>query len=235
MDQFDLHVIARYIRFPQVILKTKDYCVFTNLEAWTILIARFASKALNKDLANDFNLPNSGISKLIKRLTQYLFLKFFRKIEFDQTLINADMISKYSTAIQTKGTEKSGETFDTLGVFAFIDGTHQSICKPGNHSDNGFYGAHGYCYKYQGVTAPNGFLIHVSPAAGGNLHDSTILRQTQFLNRLDAHLPVTGTYHRITVIKVILTCTQGSSHHSKSTMFHLWKRHFKWLNQVDLL
>ncbi|KAF4132558.1 DDE superfamily endonuclease [Phytophthora infestans] len=81
--------------------------------------------------------------------------------------------------------------------FAFIDGTKNRICRPSSRPGRGenlqkqVYSGHKrtHCLNYQAVVAPDGLTLHFWGPIEGRRHDSTLLRESKFIEFMESEPP----------------------------------------------
>lgn len=92
-------------------------------------------------------------------------------------------LDRYSQAV-------SAHTSINLNCWGFIDGTVRPNCRPSQNQRllfNGHKRVH--CLKFQGLTSPDGLLVHLSGPYEGKRHDAAILAQSGLLDDLIQYSP----------------------------------------------
>ncbi|GMF14149.1 unnamed protein product [Ambrosiozyma monospora] len=146
-SQEEIRLIAMLIRFPEGILRYNKIRRMENIEAWKVLLRRYACDNTDYILVRDFKMEVTSMSRLVNLCSQYLFIKFFKKTELNKKLFTPEMLQSFAESIQRKGHEKSRPKFNTSWVIGFLDGTVQDTLKP-SKVDSGFFGRKGYSFKF---------------------------------------------------------------------------------------
>lgn len=72
--------------------------------------------------------------------------------------------------------------------WAFLDGTHVRVCRPGEDQEE-LYTGQKKCHtiKFQAVTTPDGIIVHLGGPFSGRRHDARILTMSKLLSFLAEH------------------------------------------------
>ncbi|KAF8897966.1 hypothetical protein CPB85DRAFT_1191120, partial [Mucidula mucida] len=104
--------------------KTSHGYVFTGLEAFCILCARFRSAGNMYDLTVQYDRSQSSISQCVNELVEFLDSEWEHLLNYDHThLLAPSRLLKYADAIRQRGSP-------ARNVFAFIDCTIRRIARP---------------------------------------------------------------------------------------------------------
>jgi hypothetical protein len=83
-----------------------------------------------------------------------------------------------------------GALFEHGRVFAFIDGTHERICRPGIDQEEFYSGQKKYhAIKCQAITTPDGIVIHFGGPFAGRRHDGGMATDSRIRSYLCSPCP----------------------------------------------
>lgn len=145
-----------------------------------LLLRRFAYPNRLKDLQNEFGPQYSSLSKLLKHICHFVYIKWSKLLlnSRENKWLTEHYLQEIATLVHAKGAPLTN-------CIGFIDGTARAICRP-NSMQREMYSGHKrfHCLKFQSITLPNGIILHLSSPYPGRRHDAFILRDTHMMEQL---------------------------------------------------
>jgi hypothetical protein len=96
---------------------------------------------------------------------QFLQERYGQKLFWDVQRLTINTLKRYEQAIKDHG--------DVSGIWGWVDGTCRAICRPSSVDQRPFYFGHKkyHCFKYQGITTPDGLMSSLAGPANGSIGD----------------------------------------------------------------
>lgn len=143
--------------------------------ALAIVCSRLAKPSRLTDFCNVTGHSKSWVGEVFNTTIRYLFARFERLLYWDYIRLTPEKLASFAKVIEGSGTERSN-------IFGFIDGTSREICRPTPNVINQqeVYNEHKkcHCLVYQGITTPDGLLVHLYGPLSGNTHVMKVYLQS---------------------------------------------------------
>jgi len=128
-----------------------------------------------KDCVSEFGRERGWLCRVFNGVCTHLYERFQAKLEWDYTLLNPARLRSYCSKTYERG-EPSGL------VWGFIDGTHQSICRPRPETCNQelFYSGHKHDHSLQflAVVTPDGLVASMYGPFEGRAGDWGMFKES---------------------------------------------------------
>jgi hypothetical protein len=157
--------------------KLADRQSVSSVEVFCIVLRRLSYPCRLRDLQAIFPRHETTLSRLFNRGISWLYSKCRKLVQnLDQPFLTRERMDVYAAAIAAE----TGDVSRNMKIFAFIDGTFKQTCRP--HVDqriiyNGKDRHHGL--KYQGITVPDGLILHLAGPFEGARHDAFTFVESQ--------------------------------------------------------
>nr|GAT43323.1 predicted protein [Mycena chlorophos] len=177
----EIQRLVEALDIPQP-FKTQNRCVFSDIEALCLLLARFRTAGDQFQLSTQFGRSQAAISQVVNELCEYLDTRWEHLLDFDTTVVlSPERLQDYAAAIFN-----AGAPIPT--VWGFLDCTIRPICRPyrlQRIAYNGYKKVH--ALKYQAVKLPNGLIGHLYGPMEGRRNDNALLASSRLLERCQEH------------------------------------------------
>jgi hypothetical protein len=167
----ELQTLYYELRVPDF-LTCDNGCVCPTFIAFLMMIRKFSFPIRLQCIAKEFMLEFSQVSRYIKVICRYIFLKYAKMLFWDNRRLNLGQLQEYA------------RSFTRLGVpythlFGFIDGKICKICRPISNQRI-YYSGHKrcHCLRFQNVTTPDGFISSFYGPLPGCFNDINILQES---------------------------------------------------------
>lgn len=172
-------IVAALLLGPEIV--TYDRHVVPSVEAFCVLLRRFAFPIRLSDLVPEFARPVPTIGIIVSHMVRYIHSTFGHLLDsIDQTWLSRDNLKEMATAVTRKHAVLQN-------CWGFLDGTGREICRPGEDQE-AYYNGHKrkHVLKYQSLVAANGMYAHFYGPIVGRHHDSTLLTESGLLGQLES-------------------------------------------------
>lgn len=162
---------------------TTNRTTMPRLEGLCLLIYHLSHPCRFKDLKLLFPRSEGALSELFNCILEYVYESWKHLLLFDHVRLTPQVLEEFTVAIHHKGGENSLDN-----CWAFLDGTHVRVCRPGVDQEE-LYSGQKKCHtiKFQAVTSPNGIIVHLGGPFSGRRHDARILTLSKLLSFLQEH------------------------------------------------
>ena len=174
----DIYALCDVLEFPNEIKCYSGVKVDASA-ALCILLKHFAYPCRYTDLVCRFGRPIPSISIIANYMLSFMYSRWKRLLtSFEQDWLASAKLQQYAKAIHDRGAPLDN-------CFAFVDGTIQRVCRPGQNQ-RALYNGHKrvHANKSQAVSAPNGLCINLFGPVEGRRHDSGMLADSGLLTLL---------------------------------------------------
>lgn len=156
--------------FPEK-LRLENRAYVSREEILMITLRRLAYPVRWVDLRMLFGVSNSTLSLTFKFAIEKLYSDYKHLLGFDSERI-VPQLSSFANAVARKGAP-------LLNCVGFIDGTARFICRPTSNQRDYFSGhKRAHCLKYQGISTPDGIIVHLSGPWIGRRHDAGMFAES---------------------------------------------------------
>lgn len=180
-EKKDFERLREALRVP-LYVKTRSRLCFDGCTALLIMLRRFAYPCRLGDVAAQFNISERHVSECVTTMVSLLYRNWAQLLDFHRSRFDVAHLRRYQAIIRRTGCPLER-------CVGFIDGTLRPTSRPGEDQRvvyNGHKRVHGL--KFQAVVTPDGIVSHLAGPHCGNKHDSSILRETGLLAKLDTSL-----------------------------------------------
>ncbi|OWA50092.1 hypothetical protein BV898_14618 [Hypsibius exemplaris] len=144
--------------------------IVSSLKVLCIVLRRLSYPGRLRDLQTFFPRHHTTLSRIFNFGLYWISEKTHHLIDtLQQPFLTRERMDQYAAVIANE----SGHLSRGMRIFAFIDGTFKQTCRPDKDQRviyNGKDRHHGL--KYQGITAPNGLILHLAGPLEGARHDA---------------------------------------------------------------
>ena len=113
-------------------------CIVSGLEAFCMLLRRFAYPSRLEDLVSIFRRDMAVISYAVNGIAYYLYTRFKHLFTFNIPSFR-HKLPEFAAAVENK-------THVVLNCVGFIDGTFRRTCRPGNTAQRAAFSGHKRCH-----------------------------------------------------------------------------------------
>ena len=177
----DIYKMIELFGFPEV-FTCYNGVVCDSVEAFCLLLKRFAYPCRYQDLMSRFGRPVPQLCMISNQVLNFLHLNWAHLLSnFQQNWLSPQNLEAFAQSIHQKGAPLDN-------CWGFVDGTVRPICRP-SHNQRIVYNGHKkvHSLKFQSVVAPNGMIANMYGPVEGKRHDSGMLADSGLLNQLQQH------------------------------------------------
>lgn len=177
----DMQRLCDALQLPAVMTATCR-TTWTGFDGLCVVLRRLSYPSRLKDIVGLFGRPKCELSVIFNGTIRFLY-EHWRALltELLHPWFTPERLEEFAEVISAKCALQN--------CWGFIDGTVRPMCRP-MVAQRLFYNGHKrvHSLKFQSVVAPNGLIVNLHGPVEGRRHDSFLLRDSQLMPQLEAHM-----------------------------------------------
>ncbi|OQV15754.1 hypothetical protein BV898_10091 [Hypsibius exemplaris] len=194
LEKADIKRLADLLNMPKK-FHLASRLIVSSLEVLCIVLRRLSYPGRLRDLQTFFPRHHTTLSRIFNFGLNWIYEKTHHLIDtLQQPFLTRERMDQYAAVIANE----SGHLSRGMRIFAFIDGTFKQTCRPDKDQRviyNGKDRHHGL--KYQGITAPDGLILHLAGPFEGARHDAYTYLESSIEDALRAKMEDVGRQFRL--------------------------------------